>query len=236
MKRREFLAGSLAAGGGLLAAGRLPAAPPIAAFQQGGEKPFQQPPLPFAIDGLKPFLSEEQMTYHYRKHHAGYFKKLNALVEGRPEAAMPLREVVVRSTGPIFNNAAQAWNHGFFWECLSPDGGGRPEGKLAEAVERDFGGWRQFTDAFSRAAAGLFGSGWAWLAADGAGKLDIMPLGNADTPLKYDKEPVLTIDVWEHAYYLDYRNRRAKYVEGFWNVADWEFVQQRYAATLDETT
>ncbi len=131
---------------------------------------FQQPPLPFAMNAMKPFLSEEQLTYHYGKHHAAYFKNLNGLVEGKPEAGMSLREVVVQSTGPVFNNAAQAWNHSFYWDCMSPNGGGEPKGDLAAALQRDFGSFVAFQKAMSEAAVKLFGSGWAWLAADKAGQ------------------------------------------------------------------
>ena len=185
---------------------------------------FQQPPLPFGMKDMQPFLSEEQLTYHYGKHHAAYFKNLNGLVEGKPEAGMSLREVVGQSTGPVFNNAAQAWNHSFYWDCLSPKGGGEPKGELAGSIQRNFGSYEAFQKAMSEAAVKLFGSGWAWLATDATGKLEIMPLGNADTPLKHAKEPVLTIDVWEHAYYVDYRNERAKYVEGFWKAVNWDFA------------
>ena len=193
---------------------------------------FQQPPLPFAMNAMKPFLSEEQLTYHYGKHQAAYFKSLNGLVKGKPEAGMSLREVVVQSTGPVFNNAAQAWNHSFYWDCMSPNGGGEPKGDLAAAIQRDFGSFVAFQKAMSEAAVKLFGSGWAWLAADKAGKLEIMPLGNADTPLKHRKEPVLTIDVWEHAYYIDYRNERPKYIEAFWKAANWDFAGKCYASTV----
>jgi len=143
---------------------------------------------------------------------------------------MSLREVVVQSTGPVFNNAAQAWNHSFYWDSMSPNGGGEPKGDLATAIQRDFGGFAAFQKAMSEAAVKLFGSGWAWLAADKEGKLEIMPLGNADTPLKHGKEPMLTIDVWEHAYYIDYHNERAKYVEAFWKAANWDFAGKCYAA------
>ena len=195
--------------------------------------PFQQPPLPFAMDAMKPFLSEEQLMYHYTKHHAAYFKNLNGLVEGKPEAGMTLREVVVQApAGGLFNNAAQAWNHSFYWDCMKPGGTGEPKGDLAAAIARDFGGFEAFRKAMSEAGVKLFGSGWAWLAADKKGKLEIMPLGNADTPLKHGKEPVLTIDVWEHAYYVDYHNERGKYVDGFWNVVNWPFVAGRYAAAM----
>ena len=194
--------------------------------------PFQQPPLPFAMNAMKPFLSEEQLTYHYGKHHAAYFKNLNGLVEGKPEAGMSLREVVVQSTGPVFNNAAQAWNHSFYWDCMSPNGGGEPKGDLAAALQRDFGSFVAFQKAMSEAAVKLFGSGWTWLATDKQGKLEIMPLGNADTPLKHGKEPLLTIDVWEHAYYIDYRNERPKYIEAFWKAANWDFAGKCYAAVV----
>ena len=187
--------------------------------------PFQQPPLPFGMNAMKPFLSEEQLEYHYGKHHATYFKSLNGLVEGKAEAGMSLREVVVQSTGPVFNNAAQAWNHSFYWDCLRPDGGGEPQGDLAAAIARDFGGVPELKKALSEAAVKVFGSGWGWLAADKQGKLEIMALGNADSPLKHGKEPLLTIDVWEHAYYLDYQNRRADYVNAVLEkLINWQFA------------
>jgi superoxide dismutase, Fe-Mn family len=230
MKRREFLAGSLAAGVGLWTAGRLSAEPIITTPKGDAKMPFQQPPLPFDMKAMKPFLSEEQLTYHYGKHHAAYFKNLNGLVEGKPEADMTLRDVVVKSSGPMFNNAAQAWNHSFYWDCIMPGGGGEPTGDLAAAIVRDFGGFEAFKKAMSEAAVKLFGSGWAWLAADKQGKLEIMSLGNADTPLKHGKEPVLTIDVWEHAYYVDYRNDRAKYVDEFWKFVNWAFAAKCYNA------
>ncbi|MCK5862510.1 MAG: superoxide dismutase [Candidatus Hydrogenedentes bacterium] len=185
---------------------------------------FKQPELPYALNALAPYLSEEQMSYHYGKHHAAYFTNLNGLLEGKPEAELPLKEVVVKAEGGVFNNAAQAWNHSFFWQCLSPSGGGLPTGDLLARIERDFGSFDQFKEQFSTAAAKLFGSGWAWLALDSAGKLVIMQLSNADTPLKHGAEPLLTLDVWEHAYYVDYRNARPKFVEGFWGAVNWDFV------------
>jgi len=187
------------------------------------------PELPFDIGALAPFVSEEQMDFHYNKHHAAYFKKLDGLIKGKPEEEMDLKELVVASSGGVFNNAAQAWNHTFFWHCMSPNGGGKPTGKLLEAIERDFGGFDEFKKELSDKAAALFGSGWAWLAKDASGKLEIMPLGNADTPLKHNKEPILTLDVWEHAYYIDYRNRRPDFIEGFWDVVNWEFASQSYS-------
>jgi superoxide dismutase, Fe-Mn family len=237
MKRRQFLAGSLAAGATLCAAGRLSATEPSTAQSENtqpkgdAKMPFQQPPLPFAMTAMKPFLSEEQLHYHYDKHHAAYFKNLNGLVEGKPEASMTLREVVVKSpAGPVFNNSAQAWNHSFYWDCMMPGGGGEPKGDLAAAIARDFGSFDAFKKSMSEAGVKLFGSGWAWLAADKQGKLEIMPLGNADIPLKHGKEPVLTVDVWEHAYYVDYRNERPKYVDGFWSFVNWDFAAKCFAA------
>lgn len=189
---------------------------------------FNQPELPYDLKALAPFVSEEQMDYHYNKHHASYFKKLNGLVEGKPEAEQSLDEIVKSSSGGVFNNAAQAWNHTFFWDCMSTSGGGAPTGDLKAALEKDFGSLEAFKEKFSNASATLFGSGWAWLAKDASGKLEIMPLSNADTPLKHDKTPILTLDVWEHAYYIDYRNRRPDFIEGFWDVINWEFVSKSF--------
>jgi Fe-Mn family superoxide dismutase len=183
---------------------------------------FTQPELPYKLDALKPFLSEEQMSFHYGKHHAAYFKNLNGLVEGKPEANMTLEEFILKAAGPMFNNAAQAWNHTFFWHCMNPSGGGKPGGKLAAAIDRDFGSFDAFKQAFSDAAVKLFGSGWAWLTVDPEGKLEVVQGSNADNPLKQGKQPILTLDVWEHAYYIDYRNDRAKFVTGFWDVANWK--------------
>ncbi|NGX51000.1 MAG: Superoxide dismutase [Fe] [Chlamydiae bacterium] len=189
---------------------------------------FKQPDLPYDLKALAPFVSEEQMHYHFNKHHAAYFKKLNGLVEGKPESDLDLEEVVKQSSGGMFNNAAQAWNHTFFWDCMSPNGGGNPSGDLKSAIERDFGSMDEFMKKFSNAAATLFGSGWAWLATDGQGKLEIMALSNADTPLKHAKTPILTLDVWEHAYYIDYRNERPKFIEQFRDVIHWDFVDKCY--------
>ena len=189
---------------------------------------FVQPKLPFDLNALSPFVSEEQMDYHYNKHHAGYFKKLNTLVDGKKESELPLRDLVVQSSGGVFNNAAQAWNHTFFWHCMSPSGGKKPPSELLKVIERDFGSYEKFVKEFSDASAALFGSGWAWLAKDHHGKLEIMPLSNADTPLKHGKEPILTLDVWEHAYYIDYRNRRPDFIEKFWDVVNWDFAHDCY--------
>jgi superoxide dismutase, Fe-Mn family len=236
MKRRQFLCGSLAAGAGLaLVDPRCvqAAVPPTSTSRKpkGGPKmSFEQPKLPYALDALRPFLSEEQMMYHYNKHHAAYFKNLNGLVEGKPEAKLSLRELVVQAVpGPVFNNAAQAWNHTFFWNSMQPAGGGQPEGDLLLAIQKSFGSFDAFKKEFSEKAAKLFGSGWTWLAADKHGKLEIMPLGNADTPLKHDREPVLTLDVWEHAYYVDYHNERPRFIDGFWGKVNWDFAAKRLA-------
>jgi Fe-Mn family superoxide dismutase len=188
------------------------------------------PKLPYDLKALAPFVSEEQMDFHYNKHHAGYFTKLNALIDGKPEADLSLKDLVIKSSGGVFNNAAQAWNHTFFWNCMSPSGGGKPKGELLEMINRDFGSLEDFKKKLSDSAAALFGSGWAWLAKDSTGKLEIMPLSNADTPLKYGKEPILTLDVWEHAYYIDYRNRRPDFIEKFWDVVNWEFVAKTCSA------
>ncbi len=187
---------------------------------------FEQRELPYGLGDLAPFVSEEQMHYHYNKHHAAYFKNLNGLLDGKPESELSLDEVVKGSTGGVFNNSAQAWNHAFFWDCMSPNGGGAPKGSLKDALERDFGDVESFKSKFSDAAAKLFGSGWAWLAVNAEGKLEILPLSNAETPLKHDKKPILTLDVWEHAYYIDYRNERPRFVEGFWDVVNWDFAAQ----------
>lgn len=235
MKRRQFLAGSLASGAGLLLSPRLPDAEAAGdrtttPTSQGVKRmAFQQPELPYALGALKPFLSEEQMSYHYGKHHAAYFKKLNTLLEGKPEAQLSLEEVIIKSEGPVFNNAGQAWNHTFFWNCMSPGGGGEPQGPLAQAIAAAFGSFQDFRKKFSDTAVNLFGSGWAWLAADQSGKLEILPLGNAGTPLKLGKRAVLTVDVWEHAYYIDYRNERPKFVDGFWSRVNWEFASRCFA-------
>ena len=187
---------------------------------------FKQPDLPYDLKALAPFVSEEQMHYHFNKHHAAYFKKLNGLVEGKPESDLDLEQVVKQSSGGMFNNAAQAWNHTFFWDCMSPNGGGNPSGDLMSAIERDFGSLDEFMKKFSNAAATLFGSGWAWLATDGQGKLEIMTTPNQDSPISQGLTPVLGIDVWEHAYYLTYQNRRPDYVEAFFKIINWDMVNQ----------
>ncbi len=190
---------------------------------------FKQPNLPYDLKALAPFVSEEQMDYHYNKHHASYVTNLNKLVTGKPEAEKSLEDIIKSSSGGVFNNAAQTWNHTFFWNCMSTSGGGSPTGNLKAAIEKDFGSLKAFKEKFSNASATLFGSGWAWLAKDASGTLEIMPLSNADTPLRHNKTPILTLDVWEHAYYIDYRNRRPNFIEGFWDVINWDFISASFS-------
>jgi superoxide dismutase, Fe-Mn family len=189
---------------------------------------FTLPDLPFAKDALKPFLSEETFDYHHGKHHAAYVTNLNNLVKDTPWDDLALDNIIKKSATegnkPVFNNAAQHWNHDFFWHCMAPNGGGAPAGKIAELIARDFGTFDAFKEQFTKAAVTLFGSGWGWLALNDAGTLELLPLSNADTPMAHGKRAILTVDVWEHAYYVDYRNLRPKFVEGFWDVVNWEFA------------
>jgi Fe-Mn family superoxide dismutase len=185
---------------------------------------FQLPKLPFAIDALEPHISAETLETHHGKHHKGYVDKLNELAKGTRFAEMELEDVVQQSGGDLFNNAAQAWNHAFYWQSLSPGGGGEPKGELAAAIARSFGSFREFKRRFGEAAAGLFGSGWVWLVRKPDGSLGIVETSNADNPLVDEDSPLLTCDVWEHAYYLDRRNDRAAYVEAFWELVHWQFA------------
>ena len=185
---------------------------------------FELPPLPYPKDALQPHMSAETFDYHHGKHHAAYVAKLNELTQGKPEANKSLEEIIRSSEGPLFNNAAQVWNHTFFWNCMKPSGGGAPKGDLADAIERDFGGLDKFKEQFTAAAVGRFGSGWAWLVQD-KGKLSITSTPNAETPITTSAKPLLTIDVWEHAYYIDYRNARPKFCEVFLaNLVNWDFA------------
>jgi len=187
---------------------------------------FQLPELPFSKDALKPHISEETIEYHYGKHHKAYVDNLNKLIAGTEFENMTLEEIILKSKGPIFNNAAQAWNHTFFWNCLSPNGGGKPSGQLLQEIEKYFGSFEEFKSQFSNAAITLFGSGWAWLAKKPDSSLEIIQASNAGNPLTEGKKPLLTIDVWEHAYYIDYRNARPKFVEAFWEIVNWDFVEK----------
>ena len=192
----------------------------------GVDMPFELPKLPYALDALAPTLSKETLEHHYGKHHNAYVTNLNKLLEGKPEANKPLEEIIRSSEGGVFNNAAQVWNHTFYWHCLKPGGGGNPTGDLAQAIARDFGSLDKFKEEFTNAAVTQFGSGWAWLVLD-AGIMKVTRTSNADLPLKHGQVALLTVDVWEHAYYIDYRNLRAKYVEEVLkNLTNWEFVAE----------
>jgi Fe-Mn family superoxide dismutase len=186
------------------------------------------PDLPYPYDALAPHISAETLEFHHDKHHAAYVNKLNGLIEGTKFADMPLEQIVKTADGGIFNNAAQAWNHDFYWHCMSPDGGGKPAGSLAEAIQKQFGSFDKLKEEFTQAATSHFGSGWIWLSLGAEGKLEIRNAGNAGTPLTEEKTPLLTCDVWEHAYYIDYRNAKPKYVDAFWNLVNWDFVAGRF--------
>jgi len=186
------------------------------------------PELPFAKDALAPNISKETIEYHYGKHHAAYVANLNKLIKGTEFENSSLEEIIKKATGGIFNNAAQNWNHAFYWNCLSPKGGGEPSGKLAEAINKNFGSFAQFKEKFTNTAATLFGSGWAWLVKNNDGSLSVEAASNAGNPLKDGKKPILTCDVWEHAYYIDYRNARASYIEAFWKIVNWKFAENNF--------
>jgi superoxide dismutase, Fe-Mn family len=181
------------------------------------------PELPFAKDALAPHVSAETLDYHYGKHHKTYVDNLNKLIPGTQFEKMPLEEIIRKATGGIFNNAAQVWNHTFYWNCLLPKGG-KPSGRLSDAIVKSFGSLDRLKDEFTKAAITQFGSGWAWLVQNTDGSLAIESTGNAANPLKEGRNALLTCDVWEHAYYIDYRNARASYVEAFWNIVNWDFV------------
>jgi Fe-Mn family superoxide dismutase len=182
------------------------------------------PPLPWAEDALAPHISAETIQYHYGKHHNAYVVNLNKLIDGTPNATKSLEEIVKSSEGGVFNNAAQVWNHTFYWSCMKPGGGGKPTGALLEQINASFGSYEKMREELTNAAMTQFGSGWAWLVKDG-GKLAIKKTPNAETPLTTSAKPLLTIDVWEHAYYIDYRNLRPKYIETFFDhLVSWDFA------------
>ena len=183
------------------------------------------PPLPFPEDALSPAISKETIQYHYGKHHAAYVTNLNKLIAGTEFEKQTLEEIVQRASGPVFNNAAQIWNHAFYWQCLSPAGGGEPRGAALDALCQTIRFVCGFKEEFTKSAMSTFGSGWVWLVKNDDGKLTIESMGNAGTPLKDRRKALLTCDVWEHAYYIDYRNNRAGYVEGFWKLVNWKFVE-----------
>jgi superoxide dismutase, Fe-Mn family len=185
---------------------------------------FELPPLPYPKDALAPLISAETFDYHHGKHHAAYVTNLNAAIKGTPNESKSLEDIILSSDGPLFNNSAQVWNHTFFWNSMKPQGGGKPSGDLAAALDRDFGGFDKFREQFVQAAVKQFGSGWAWLVAEG-GKLKITSTANADLPMKHKQTALFTVDVWEHAYYIDYRNARQKFVEAVVDsLANWDFV------------
>ena len=190
---------------------------------------FELKPLPYAKNALAPHLSEESFGFHYEKHHQAYVNNLKNLIDGSPEAEKSLEDIVKSSSGKVFNNAAQVWNHDFFWASMKPNGGGEPTGALADAINRDFGSYANFRKQFSDAAVAQFGSGWAWLVKEGDA-LKIVTTSNADTPLAHGKTPIITCDVWEHAYYIDYRNLRAKFVDTFLDkLVNWDFAAANLA-------
>ena len=227
--RRQFLT-TLLVGSSVLAFGGLLGS----RSARAADGPFKLPPLPYAENALEPVISARTIGFHYGKHHQGYVNNLNKLVTGTPLADQPLEAVVKATANPdqtaIFNNAAQVWNHTFYWNSLKPKGGGKPTGALAEMIDKSFGGFEQFKAEFAKAATGQFGSGWAWLVKDGD-KLAVVKTGNADNPLVHGQKPLLTVDVWEHAYYLHYQNRRADYVTAVLDgLINWDFAAQNLAS------
>lgn len=185
------------------------------------------PELPFAKDALAPAISAETLEFHWGKHHKAYVDNINKLVAGTEFENLSLEDIIKKApAGGVYNNAAQAWNHTFYWNCLKPKGGGAPSGELLTALDKNFGSFDLFKEKFTSAAVTLFGSGWTWLVKNSDGSLAIEQAANAGNPLKDGKKPLLTCDVWEHAYYIDYRNSRAKYVEAFWNIINWQFVAE----------
>ncbi len=186
------------------------------------------PDLPYPKNALEPHISAETLEFHHDKHHASYVEKLNKLIPGTEHETASLEQIIKTASGGIFNNAAQAWNHTFYWNCMSPDGGGQPKGTLATAIDEKFGSFDDFKKRFIESASTNFGSGWTWLVKNNKGALEVLNTSNADNPMTKDKFPLLTCDVWEHAYYIDYRNARPKYIEGFWKLIDWNFVTKNF--------
>ena len=184
------------------------------------------PELPYSNDALAPHISAETIEYHYGKHHNAYVTKLNAGIQGTEFAEMSLEDIIMKSSGGLFNNAAQVWNHTFYWNSLSPNGGGAPTGAIADAINAKWGSFDKFKEEFNAKAGGNFGSGWTWLVKDNSGNLDILNTDDADTAMKHGKTAILTCDVWEHAYYIDYRNARPSYLEAFWKLVNWDFANQ----------
>ncbi|HED40356.1 MAG TPA: superoxide dismutase [Fe] [Chromatiales bacterium] len=186
------------------------------------------PELPYAITALEPHISAETLEYHHGKHHQTYVTNLNNLIKGTAFETKSLEEIIMSSSGGMFNNAAQIWNHTFYWNCLSPSGGGQPDGELLDAINQTFGSFDEFKAAFSQTAITTFGSGWGWLVKNSDGSLALVSTSNAATPMTSGQTALLTCDVWEHAYYIDYRNARPGYVEAFWKLVNWDFVAQNF--------
>ncbi|HSW69621.1 MAG TPA: Fe-Mn family superoxide dismutase [Gammaproteobacteria bacterium] len=187
------------------------------------------PKLPYSLDALQPYISKETLEYHYGKHHQAYVTNLNNLIKNTEFENATLEETIKKSSGGIFNNAAQVWNHTFYWHCMAPNAHAEPTGKLADAIKKKFGSLDEFKKLFSQTAISTFGSGWGWLAKNAAGELEIISTSNAGTPMTQDKKALLTCDVWEHAYYIDYRNARPNYVENFWKLVNWDFVEKNFS-------
>ncbi len=229
MNRRDFL--KVSAGLGAMATLQMVG---ISCSRKGPEGPFSLPGLPYAEDALEPCISAKTISFHYGKHHQGYVDKLNRHISGTPFAKMPLLEIIRETAGKaehaaVFNNAAQVYNHTFYWNSMTPKGGGKPQGAIAERIDASFGSYDAFAEAFTDAAASRFGSGWAWLVLDGDA-LTIVGTSNADTPAASGRTPLLTIDVWEHAYYLDYQNRRKAYIEAYLeSLVNWDFAEANLA-------
>ena len=190
------------------------------------------PPLPYAMDALQPAMSKETLEFHYGKHHRAYVTQLNNLIKGTEFENATLEQIICSASGPTFNSAAQTWNHTFFWNCMAPRGGGEPTGALADAIREKWGSYAQFKEAFSKSAVSNFGSGWTWLAVRSDG-IDIVNTDDADNPFTDGDEPLLTLDVWEHAYYIDYRNERPQFVDAFFkDLVNWDFVVKNYERSL----
>ncbi|MEO7936607.1 MAG: Fe-Mn family superoxide dismutase [Dokdonella sp.] len=190
---------------------------------------IELPPLPWARDALAPHISAETIDFHYGKHHQAYVTNLNNQIAGTEFEAMDLESIIKKASGGMFNNAAQVWNHTFYWNCLAPDAGGEPQGRLADAINKAFGSFAKFKEEFTKTSVGTFGSGWGWLVQRPDGDLALVSTSNAATPLTGNDRALLTCDVWEHAYYIDYRNARPKYLEAFWGLVNWKFVESQLA-------
>ena len=187
------------------------------------------PPLPYANDALQPHISAETIEFHYGKHHQTYVTNLNNLIKGTEFENASLEDIIKKSSGGLFNNSAQVWNHTFYWNCLSPNGGGEPSGAVADAINKAFGSFAEFKEKFTTSAVTNFGSGWTWLVQNSNGSVEIFNTSNAGCPMTEGKKALLTVDVWEHAYYIDYRNARPKYMEAFWSLVNWDFVAKNLA-------